>query len=157
MTDDEETNETANKSLVLGNVEEELPPLKYLPLDIDTQVMRFLILEPHYGNIDSLIKCSFSFQSLSKCEPYTYIINTRGNPRAWLRFLIDGHVLEVTRNIVIFLEHIRSRVGMQRLWFRDVCLNHKDPDEKRSILESRMDGHDDSACGKSYRSKRSDG
>jgi hypothetical protein len=36
----------------------------------------------------------------------------------------------VTRNIVLFLDHIRSKDTIQRLWFRDVCLNHKDEDEK---------------------------
>ena len=51
--------------------EQELPSLKFTPLDFETQEMRFLILKPHHGNINSRIECSFSLQPLTKCEPYT--------------------------------------------------------------------------------------
>ncbi|CZR57678.1 uncharacterized protein PAC_07567 [Phialocephala subalpina] len=69
-------------------------------------------------------------EPLSNCKPYTYVLNTRGNPLAWLGINIDGHKKFVTRNIAIFLIHIQSRDVPQRLWFRDVCLNHQDPEEK---------------------------
>ncbi|KAE8446778.1 hypothetical protein EG329_011683 [Mollisiaceae sp. DMI_Dod_QoI] len=118
--------------------EEELPLFKYSLLDFSTQEMRFLVLEP--GHPDSLVRCSFSFESLPRCVPYTFASNTRGNPLAWLGILIDGHVKPVTKNIVEFLGHIRSRALPQRLWFRDVCLNHQDPEEKsRCWNEEWMD------------------
>jgi hypothetical protein len=109
--------------------EEELPALEWIPLNFDSQEMRFVILEPHHGDTNSPVKCSFSFQPLAKCEPYTYIENTRGNPLDLTRVIIDDHVQTVTRNIAVFLDHIRSRDEPQRLWFRHLCLNHQDQEE----------------------------
>ncbi|KUJ14923.1 HET-domain-containing protein [Mollisia scopiformis] len=108
--------------------EEEMQPLEYTQLDITTQEMRFLTLEP--AAPDTLLKCSMSIEPLEKCKPYTYIINTRGNPISWLGISIDGKSKHVTRNICEFLAHIRSRDVPQRLWFRDVCINHQDSEEK---------------------------
>jgi hypothetical protein len=108
---------------------EELPALEWMPLNFDLQEMRFVILEPHHGDTDSPVKCAFSFEPLAKCEPYTYIENTRGNPLALAGVIINGYVQTVTRNIAVFLNHIRSRDEPQRLWFRHLCLNHQDPEE----------------------------
>lgn len=138
MADDDHLHEVLSNALVLGNVsskehdyeDKEKPVFEYSPLNIDSQEMRFLILNPHNGNKKGPLKCSISSEPLSKCKPYTYVINTRGNPLAALGFLIDGRVKSVSRNIVTFLDHIQSRTDTQRLWFRDVCLNHQDPDEK---------------------------
>ncbi|TVY83210.1 Heterokaryon incompatibility protein 6 OR allele [Lachnellula suecica] len=135
MADDKNTyNAMGSKSDDGANMspesEDERSPFEFSPLGFATSEMRFLILQPHHGTINSPIKCSFSVQPLLECEPFTYIINTRGNPLAWLGLEIDGHVKPVTRNIVLFLEHIRSKDTIQRLWFRDVCLNHQDADEK---------------------------
>ncbi|TAQ83406.1 hypothetical protein B7494_g8273 [Chlorociboria aeruginascens] len=123
------TEENVNSDQPVKEKVENYSPLKYVPLDFTTQEMRFLILEP--GEPDSLtIKGSFSSVPLSNCEPYTYVINSRGNPIEWRGLLIDGQVKPVTRNIIVFLHHIQSRETSQRLWFRDVCLDHQDQEEK---------------------------
>ncbi|TVY24436.1 Heterokaryon incompatibility protein 6,OR allele [Lachnellula hyalina] len=138
MADGDNVHEALNNTLVSENVptkendcgEKEAPFFEYSPLNIDTQEMRFLILKPHHGNTKSPLDCSISSEQLSKCKPYTYVINTRGNPLSTLGLFIDGHAKPVTRNIVIFLDHIQSKNDAERLWFRDVCLNHQDPEEK---------------------------
>ncbi|TVY39853.1 Heterokaryon incompatibility protein 6,OR allele [Lachnellula subtilissima] len=138
MADDDNVPEVLNNAIVLEHVstkghecgDKEAPFFEYSPLNIDRQEMRFLILKPHHGNTKSPLECSISSEQLSKCEPYTYVINTRGNPLATLGLFIDGHAKPVTRNIVTFLDHIQSKNDAQRLWFRDICLNHQDPEEK---------------------------
>lgn len=107
----------------------------YTPLDFEKKEMRFLILKPHpddpgsFSDLD-LVECSFSFTTLAESEPYTYVVNTRGNPLAWFPISIDGPVIWITRNIAVFLNHIRSKENSQRLWFRDVCLDSKNAEEK---------------------------
>jgi hypothetical protein len=101
---------------------------EYTPLNFTTPEMRFLTFEP--GTPDTPIDCTLATQQLPDCDPYTYVINTRGNPLSWIGISINGRVKHVTRNIAVFLDHIRSGDTPQRLWFRDVCLNHLDPAEK---------------------------
>lgn len=96
--------------------------------------MRFLVLDGHPdgpGDVADIevLKCTFSFSPLAECEPYTYVTNTRGNPLAMWFLSVRDTALCLTRNITAFLNHIQSKEP-QRLWFRDVCLDHKNPQEK---------------------------
>lgn len=107
----------------------------YTPLNFEKDEMRFLVLKSHPDGAGSLsqpdpVECSFSFSAPSESEPYTYVVNTRGNPLDWWFISIDGAIIWLTRNIAVFLSHIRSKESSKRLWFRDVCLNHKDVEEK---------------------------
>jgi hypothetical protein len=107
--------------------ESEAPPkemlgvTEYTALDLDTQEMRFLILMPHCGEVDSLITCSLSTEPLMECEPYTAVVNTRGNPFHHAIIKINGMGMWLPWNIFLFLRHIRSESDSKRLWFRDVC------------------------------------
>lgn len=119
---------TATNWVFEDHAVKELEPFEYNSLDFTTHEMRFLSLEP--GISKTPIDCTLSVQTLADCEPYTYIINTRGNPISWVGFKLDGRRHQVTRNIAVFLDHMRSENAPQRLWFRDICLNHRNADEK---------------------------
>jgi hypothetical protein len=109
---------------------------EYIPLDFEKKEMRFLVLNSHPdGPKDTfdldLVDCKFSFSTLAESEPYTYVVNTRGNPLTWYPISIDdGPVIWATTNIAVFLNHIRSKEVSQRLWFRDICLDSKNAEEK---------------------------
>lgn len=121
---------------VEAEADEELPPQVILelyvfaPVNLDTHESRFLILKPHNGDPRSILDCSMSHEPLLSCTPYTYVVNTRGNPFATSRIPIDGYVKAISYNIGIFLYHIRSPSTPLRLWFRDLCVDHQDPAER---------------------------
>jgi hypothetical protein len=98
-------------------------PHNFTPLNLDTQEMRFLVLEPQHDNTERPLICSMSYSTLANCEPYTAVVNTRGNPLFKVAISINGHSKLVTKNIVEFLLHVRKSDSPTRLWFRDVCLD----------------------------------
>jgi hypothetical protein len=125
MDDKEENNqETGTLQQIM------LESLQYAPLDMEGQEMRFLVLKPHHGAVHSAIECNLSYSPLTNCEPYTAVVNSRGNPFANVVLNIDGFAKVITRNIAYFLWHIRSPDSSQRLWFRDVCLDHNSSEER---------------------------
>jgi len=99
--------------------------------------MRFLTLVPHCGEADSLITCALSTEPLMECEPYTAVVNTRGNPFHHVIININGMGMSIPWNILLFLGHIRSESEFKRLWFRDVCLNHIDKEERAQYWNSK--------------------
>lgn len=116
--------------------DEELPsnitlePYVFSPVNLDEQESRFLILKPHNGDPHRMLDCSMSQEPLASCTPYTYVINTRGNPFASSLIPIDGYGKTASYNIGVFLNHIRSPSMPLRLWFRDLCVDHQDPAER---------------------------
>jgi hypothetical protein len=133
---DEKASDDAHEDVEEGSQEKKNRSMyTYTPLNVEQKEMRFLVLKAHpngSGSVSNpdIVECSFSFSPLEACEPYTYVVNTRGNPLDWLPISIDGRIIWSTRNIAVFLNHIVSRESSQRLWFRDICLDSKNPDEK---------------------------
>ncbi|PQE15144.1 heterokaryon incompatibility protein [Rutstroemia sp. NJR-2017a BVV2] len=100
------------------------------PLNFHTQEMRFLVLAPHHGNSDIELECTLSYEPLSEAKPYTAVVNTRGNPVGCVPILVDGKEILMPRNISVFLLHIRAKDDHLRFWFRDLCLDVTNPEEK---------------------------
>ncbi|KAK0112373.1 hypothetical protein ONS96_001616 [Cadophora gregata f. sp. sojae] len=115
--------------------DQELEELKldsysFTKIDFETKEMRFLILHPHHGMPDSPLHCFFSIEPLTICEPYTALVNTRGNPFDTAFLVMDKALLGTSPNIWVYLNDVRDEKQQKRFWFRDVCINHRLPEEK---------------------------
>jgi hypothetical protein len=100
------------------------------PLNFDIQEMRFLVLAPHHGNSEIELECTLSYEALSEAKPYTAVVNTRGNPVGCVTIPVDGKEVLISRNIREFLIHMRAKDDHLRFWFRDLCLDATNPEEK---------------------------
>ncbi|KAH7333240.1 heterokaryon incompatibility protein-domain-containing protein [Rhexocercosporidium sp. MPI-PUGE-AT-0058] len=99
-------------------------------LNLETKEMRFLNLNPHHGKAESPLKVSLSIEPLDKCEPYTALVNTRGNPFDAALIIIDNALSSTSPNIWTYLDDVRDEIKTKRFWFRDICINHRLPEEK---------------------------
>ena len=120
----------SSKSVSEDTRGETLEPFEFSPVCFETQEMRFLVLSPHHGKLGAPLECVFSCEPLESCLPYTYVVNSRGNPVFWPTLSINGFGKPVTVNIMAFLKHMRHEKSMIRLWMRDCCVNHLDAAEK---------------------------
>ncbi|PQE31850.1 hypothetical protein CJF32_00005154 [Rutstroemia sp. NJR-2017a WRK4] len=100
------------------------------PLNFDTQEMRFVVLAPHHGNSEMKLECTLSYEPLSEAKPYTAVVNTRGNPVGVVPILVNGKEILMPRNLSVFLLHMRAEDDHLRFWFRDLCLDVTNPEEK---------------------------
>ncbi|CZT01922.1 hypothetical protein WAI453_007877 [Rhynchosporium graminicola] len=107
-----------------------LSSYSYTNLDLETQEIRVLILKPHNGKRESPLYVSFSAETLDKCEPYTALINTRGNPFDTAIIIIGNNLWKTSPNIWVFVDGVRHEAEARRFWLRDLCTNHRVPEEK---------------------------
>ena len=108
-----------------------LESYNFMEINFETKEMRFLALHPHNGRPGSPLRCSLSIEKLEICEPYTALVNTRGNPFDTAHLVvIDNTILATSPNIWVFLNDIRDETEKKRFWFRDICINHLLPEEK---------------------------
>ncbi|KAG4439249.1 hypothetical protein IFR05_005287 [Cadophora sp. M221] len=99
-------------------------------LNLETKEMRFLNLKPHHGKPESPLHISLSIEPLDICDPYTSLVNTRGNPFDAALIIIDNAMSTTAPNIWVYLDDVRDETQTKRFWFRDICINHRLPAEK---------------------------
>ncbi|KAL5330783.1 hypothetical protein ACEPPN_000306 [Leptodophora sp. 'Broadleaf-Isolate-01'] len=107
-----------------------LESYSFTNLDLETKEMRFLNLKPHHGKPESPLHISLSIELLDICKPYTALVNTRGNPFDAALIIIDNALSTTAPNIWVYLDEVRDETETKRFWFRDICINHRLPEEK---------------------------
>ncbi|KAF8189762.1 heterokaryon incompatibility protein-domain-containing protein [Pholiota molesta] len=123
----------------------------YIPLDLDQNFIRLLLLNPGHGSED--IDCTLAEVNLDSNPEYTALSYTWGPPirrsaslwalrgiRQYLRertertrhstIILDGRRVPVTPNLESALLHLRKPDMPLLLWVDAVCINQDDLEEK---------------------------
>jgi len=104
-----------------------LEPLEYYPLDPEANPIRLLVLLPHFGDSYSTVQCNLFPVSL-KQHHYCYaaVIRTRGNKTLTSNIVVNCQRKQITRNLEVFLRHVRKEKHALKLWVREICVDSND-------------------------------
>ena len=101
-------------------------PQLYTPLDKEDHRIRILHLLP--GAFDADIRCELSTQSTEiEYEALSYVWGDTDDKRV---IEVQGHRMEITRNLESALRHIRDEGKTRRLWVDALCINQGDTKER---------------------------
>ncbi|XMA16429.1 hypothetical protein WAI453_009220 [Rhynchosporium graminicola] len=87
------------------------------------------------SSLETLVACTLSHASLVDRPVYDALSYTWGDASLTTPILIDGSIVEVTKNLEAALRHFRLKDRILTLWVDAVCINQQNDMEKSEQLE----------------------
>ncbi|CZT43758.1 uncharacterized protein RSE6_03840 [Rhynchosporium secalis] len=87
------------------------------------------------SSLETLVACTLSHASLVDRPVYDALSYTWGDASLTTPILIDGSIVEVTKNLEAALRHLRLKDRTLTLWVDAVCINQQNDMEKSEQLE----------------------
>lgn len=123
----------------------EFPVLDLTPSSYE---FRLFLLLPSSGNNESPLEGHLVVSRLYLHSCFKALRHSRGNPGCWGTILVDGRSVEITKNLEVFLRHVRHPRHAQMFYIRELCINRQDENEKKALLTGQFQGLvEDSSCG----------
>lgn len=131
------TSHVEHRALLTGQTNgdaslDELPLFSHWQIAPHMWDFRVLQLLPHQGNPSSPVVAELVTTTLFLHNCYTAVRNSRGNPALTSSIMLNFQRRVITKNLEVFLRHMRLRDTVRSLWIRELCVN-KDDKEERSI------------------------
>ncbi|KAK8093745.1 hypothetical protein PG997_000430 [Apiospora hydei] len=100
----------------------------YTPLDEYGDEIRILQLSP--GSWEDPIVCTTFCARLEDRPAYTALSYAWGDPTDTRQVHLNGHPIQITRNLFAALRRLRDSDSVKQLWADALCINQADKEEK---------------------------
>lgn len=118
------------------------------PIQANSCEFRVLNLLPHHGNPSSPLIADLETCSLYLHNCYIAVRNSRGNPALTGSIMVNSKIHKISKNLEVFLRHMRLFDLVRCLWIREICVNKDDEEENRSCFNFRFQKIvEDCSCG----------
>ncbi|KAF2786516.1 HET-domain-containing protein, partial [Melanomma pulvis-pyrius CBS 109.77] len=109
------------------------------PLSKPKREIRVVTISPQSSTSDFDISCAFTVVSLDTNPTYKALSYTWGDPQDTLPILVNGHRVNVTRNLKRALQRLRSLDTPTPIWIDAICINQVDMDERMHQVQLMRD------------------
>ncbi|KAL9621499.1 MAG: hypothetical protein Q9160_004029 [Pyrenula sp. 1 TL-2023] len=120
----------------------------YQPIQVDSCEFRLLNLLPHHGNTSSPLIADLKTCPLYLHNCYIAVRNSRGNPALTGSIMVNSQRYIISKNLEVFLRHMRLCDLVRCLWIREICVNKDNEQENRVCFNFRFQKIvEDCSCG----------